>query len=101
SLIERGDTFVAYVYRGYWIDIGTPERYVQVHRDIMDGRCTASTLTFGASNAWISPEARVEDGAAVEGPCFVDEGTVIKSGARIGAYSVVGRQCHIEENASI
>ena len=40
SLIERGETFVAYVYRGYWIDIGTPEKYMQVHRDIMDGRST-------------------------------------------------------------
>ena len=28
SLVERGETFVAYVYRGYWIDIGTPEKYV-------------------------------------------------------------------------
>ena len=37
SLIERNETFVAYVYRGYWIDIGTPEKYMQVHRDIMDG----------------------------------------------------------------
>ena len=37
SLIERGETFVAYVYRGYWIDIGTPDKYMQVHRDIMDG----------------------------------------------------------------
>ena len=38
SLIERNETFVAYVYRGYWIDIGTPEKYTAVHRDIMDGR---------------------------------------------------------------
>src|SRR6476661_8014680 len=30
SLIERADTFVAYVYRGYWIDIGTPEKYQQI-----------------------------------------------------------------------
>src|SRR5919109_4636550 len=41
SLIERGETFVAYVYRGYWIDIGTPEKYMQVHRDMMDGRYSA------------------------------------------------------------
>jgi len=26
SLIERKETFVAYLYRGYWIDIGTPEK---------------------------------------------------------------------------
>ena len=44
SLIERGETFVAYVYRGYWIDIGTPEKYMQVHRDIMDGRYHAAAV---------------------------------------------------------
>src|SRR6476659_191294 len=38
SLVDRGETFVGYVYRGYWIDIGTAEKYIQVHRDIMDGR---------------------------------------------------------------
>src|ERR671923_1309018 len=41
SLVERGETFVAYIYNGYWIDIGTPEKYVQVHRDIMDRRFSA------------------------------------------------------------
>jgi mannose-1-phosphate guanylyltransferase len=98
SLIERGDTFMAYVDRGYWIDIGTPEKYMQVHRDIMDGRCHAAPFLNGAST-WISPEARVEEGVALEGPCFIDEGAVVKTGARIGPYSVVGRHCWIEEHA--
>src|SRR5690349_10290508 len=75
SLIERGETFIGYVYRGYWIDIGTPEKYMQVHRDIMDGRYTHKTLPFGAdrngSSAWVSPQARIEDGATIDGPCFV------------------------------
>src|SRR5438874_1389916 len=64
SLIERGESFVAYVYRGYWIDIGTPEKYMQVHRDMMDGRFTAyRAAPFAArpSAAWISPEARIEE----------------------------------------
>ena len=104
SLIERGETFVAYVYDGYWIDIGTPEKYMQVHRDIMDGRCRAyrgAPANGGAPKAWISAQARLEDGVTVESPCFVDEGAVVKAGARIGPYSVVGRQCHIEEHASV
>src|SRR5205085_339830 len=61
SLIEQGESFVAYVYRGYWIDIGTPEKYMQVHRDMMDGRFTAyRAAPFAArpSAAWVSPEAR-------------------------------------------
>jgi NDP-sugar pyrophosphorylase family protein len=101
SLIEHGETFVAYVSRGYWIDIGTPAKYMQVHRDIMDGLYRTAPFADAASTTWISPQARVEEGASIEGPCFIDEGTVVKSGARIGPYSVVGRQCHVEEHASI
>jgi len=104
SLVERHETFVAYVYRGYWIDIGTPDKYMQVHHDIMDGRYVARRAapfmtTPGA--AWVSPEARVEEGAVIETPCFIDDGTVVKAGARIGPYSVVGRHCHLEEHAHL
>jgi NDP-sugar pyrophosphorylase family protein len=101
SLIERHETFVAYVYRGYWIDIGTPEKYQQVHRDIMDGRYRAAPFNNAQHVAWVSPQARVEEGAIVEGPCFIDEGAVVKAGAHIAPYSVIGRQCHIEEHAVI
>src|ERR1700730_10904064 len=101
SLIERQETFVAHVSRGYWIDIGTPEKYVQVHRDIMDGRYRAAPFTDSSARVWISPQARVEDGVTVEGPCFIDDGAVVKAGARIGPYTVVGWQCHVEEHAVI
>jgi NDP-sugar pyrophosphorylase family protein len=101
SLIEREDTFVAYVYRGYWIDIGTPEKYIQVHHDVMDGRFRAAPFADHAALVAVSPGARVEEGATLEGPCFVDDGAIVKAGARIGPYSVVGRQCHVEEHASI
>src|SRR5712692_8873950 len=101
SMVERQETFVSYVYRGYWIDIGTPEKYMQVHRDIMDGRYRTAPFADVASTALISPLARIDESVSIEGPCFIDEGTVVRSGARIGPYSVVGRQCHIEEQASI
>jgi mannose-1-phosphate guanylyltransferase len=100
SLIERGETFVAYVYDGYWIDIGTPAKYLQVHRDIMDGRYSAPPFD-GTSSAWRSPDAKIEDGAELHGPCFVDEGAVIKAGAKILPYSVIGRQTHVEEDAVV
>jgi mannose-1-phosphate guanylyltransferase len=101
SLIERCETFVAYVYRGYWIDIGTPEKYMQVHRDIMDGRYLAEPFDKAPASAWVSPGARVEDGAIIEAPCFIDHGAVVKAGGRIAPYSVVAHECHIEEQAVI
>jgi mannose-1-phosphate guanylyltransferase len=101
SLIERCETFVAYVYGGYWIDIGTPEKYMQVHRDIMDGRYLANPFDKAPASAWVSPGARVEDGAIIEAPCFIDHGAVVKAGSRIAPYSVVAHECHIEEQAVI
>src|SRR5437879_6244466 len=101
SLVERGETFMAYVDRGYWIDIGTPAKYMQVHRDVMNGRFRLAPFDADPSAAWSWPGARVEDGAVIEGPCFLDDGVVVKAGAHIGPYSVVGRQCHIEERATI
>src|SRR6188508_2223722 len=79
SLIERGETFVAYVYDGYWIDIGTQAKYMEVHHDIMDGRYSAPPFN-GRPSIWVSPDARVEEGVEIIGPCFVDEGAVIKKG---------------------
>ena len=102
SLIERGETFVAYVDDGYWIDIGTPAKYLQVHRDIMDGRYAAPPFAGStAPTAWVSPDTKIEEGVELHGPCFVDEGVVLKRGARIHPYSVVGKQTHIDEEALI
>jgi NDP-sugar pyrophosphorylase family protein len=102
SLIERGEAFVAYVYGGYWIDIGTPDKYLQVHRDIMDGLYHAPPFsTPGQSSAYVSPEAKIEEGVEVHGPCFVDGGVVLKAGVRVMPYSVIGRQTHVDEGAVI
>ena len=82
SLIERGETFVAYVYDGYWIDIGTPAKYLQVHRDIMDGRYLAPPFDGAAGRPWVvaGREGR-RRASSSHGPCFVDEGVVVKAGA--------------------
>jgi NDP-sugar pyrophosphorylase family protein len=67
----------------------------------MDGRFIAPPFDTVGSQPWISADARVEDGAKLEGPCFVAEGVTLKPGSRIGPYSVIGRQCHIEEDAVV
>ncbi|MPY87205.1 MAG: NTP transferase domain-containing protein [Luteitalea sp.] len=102
SLVERGETFVAYIYKGYWIDIGTPEKYQQVHRDIMDGRFLTAPFENPSKGppVW-NADAKVEQGAELEGPCFLDAGVVVKAGAHIRPYTVLGRQCHVERGAEV
>ncbi len=102
SFIERGEVFVAYRYDGYWIDIGTPEKYMQVHRDVMDGRYRTPPFAEGTpGHVHRAEDVRVEDGAVVEGPAFLDAGTVIRAGAHVGAYSVLGHGVVVEEHARV
>ena len=100
SLVANGETFVAYVNDGYWIDIGTPEKYRQVHRDIMDGRYPAEPF-LGRAGSVVDLGARIEPDVHIEGPCFLDEGVVLKSGARVGPYAVLGRQTQVDEQARV
>jgi NDP-sugar pyrophosphorylase family protein len=102
SLTERGETFVAYIDRGYWIDIGTPEKYLQVHRDMFDGRFDAGVYRgVDRQQPLVSPEARIDDGATVIAPCFVDAGAHIKPGATVGPHAVVGRGVVVDEGAQL
>ena len=101
SFVDREETFIASIYRDYWIDIGTPEKYMQVHRDIMDGRYSMPPFNGQSEVAWVSPDADVDPGARIEAPVFIDAGCVVKAGARIGAYSVLGKNAHVDEDATI
>ena len=102
SLIERNETFVAYVDRGYWIDIGTPEKYVQVHKDMFEGKFAGGLFaTADRTRPIVHPEARIEDGATISGPCFIDAGAHVKAGATIGGYTVLGRGVLVEESADL
>ena len=105
SLIERRESFVAYIDRGYWIDIGTPEKYVQVHRDMFDGKFSGGVFGGAAavdrSRPMVSGEARIDEGAMLDGPCFIDAGVHVKKGAKIGPYTVLGRGTLVEEDAEL
>jgi NDP-sugar pyrophosphorylase family protein len=43
----------------------------------------------------------LEAGVTIEGPAFLDEGVVVKAGARIGPYAVLGKLCRVEEDATV
>lgn len=37
EMLQKGEKMYGYPMRGYWMDLGTPERYHQAHRDIQSG----------------------------------------------------------------
>jgi mannose-1-phosphate guanylyltransferase len=73
---------------GYWLDIGTPERYLQGTRDILHG--TVETP--------VSPSASV-DGA--KPPVLIGAGCEISPGAEIGPDTTLGEGAGVGPGASV
>jgi len=102
ALIARGDTVAAHVHAGYWIDIGTPEKYLQVHRDILNQRFPVSLeAERHPSGGWIHKEAEVDRGARLEGPFYVGPRCRIAAGAVVGRNAVLVSGVEVEAEARV
>jgi NDP-sugar pyrophosphorylase family protein len=89
ELLRRGDPVRGWVHRGYWIDIGTPEKYLQVHRDILRARFPVELAGQPGQGGWVHASARVDPGAELEGPFFIGPGCRVAAGAHVGPEAVL------------
>jgi mannose-1-phosphate guanylyltransferase len=100
-LVEQGAVFGT-ALPGYWLDVGTPDAYLQAHRDVLErnfrtelGDALGSDYTLVAADARVSPEARVVP------PVYVGAGATIAAGARIGSLTVIGAGATVSEGATV
>ena len=107
-LIDEGASVYGFVSHQYWIDLGTPEKYLRATFDALEGRVgglayeaphvegTASLSLRAHLGRWvvIGPGATVADEAEIEDSVLLD-GAVVERGGRvrdsiIGPRAVVG-----------
>ncbi len=100
ALISRGDRVMAYVHRGYWIDIGTPEKYLQVSRDILRGRFPIRIEGRPRGGGFVHDDARIDPGARLEAPFYIGRGCRVAA-ATIGPDAVLVEDVRIERAASV
>jgi NDP-sugar pyrophosphorylase family protein len=101
ALLARGDRVTAYVHRGYWIDIGTPEKYLQVHRDILGRRFSVDLDGERRDGGWVHRTAALDGAAAVEGPFYVGPRCQVAAGARIGPGAVLTAGVSVAAGATL
>jgi mannose-1-phosphate guanylyltransferase len=76
---------------GYWLDVGTPESYLQAHRDVLERVFPTEVGTaLGADFTLVDPTAEVDPGARLVPPVYVGPGAVVEEGARLGSLAVLG-----------
>jgi mannose-1-phosphate guanylyltransferase len=88
---------------GYWLDVGTPESYLQAHRDVLE-RIFSTQVgeALGADFTLVDETADVHARARLVPPVYVGPGAVVEEGARLGSLAVLGagarlaRRCLVE-----
>jgi mannose-1-phosphate guanylyltransferase len=94
DLLEKKKNFFAEIMtKNYWLDIGTPQSYLQAHHDFLAGKIKG--FAFEKSENF-----DVATAASVDEKSIVGEDCVVKPNAKI-INSVIGQGVHVEEKAVI
>ena len=118
ALIADDAVVMGYLDSSYWLDVGTPEAFVQGSCDVVLGRLASPALgpfrgvpgeVLLLDGAQVDPGARVGGGTVVGAGSVIGagarvEGSVLFDGVRIGAgarvtASVLGRGAQVGETA--
>jgi mannose-1-phosphate guanylyltransferase len=95
DLLKRGEKFYAHVpEKTYWLDIGTPARYLQAHHDLLAGLVGGIELKRRGGDFDAATAAEIDDRS------LIADGCTIKPGAQV-INSVLGEGVFIEEKARV
>jgi len=92
-LLEMGEPILGYPSDAYWIDIGTPEKYLKVNHDLLLQQAGRGTQAKG--NSQLHPTAQIE------GPVLLAEECIIAEDAKLKGPVVLGPHCEIGKGAVV
>jgi len=95
-LLEQGDPFYSFASHGYWIDIGTPEKYMKVNNDLLQGKIAAELpgRTY-SKNVWMEDGCKIHPTTKIDGPVVIGSNCIIEAKAHIKGPTVIGPNCSI------
>jgi mannose-1-phosphate guanylyltransferase len=97
-----GNGLYGHALDGYWMDIGTPERYLQASWDILEGRVrTEVGDRLDGAGLRVEDGAGVDPMATVQPPALLEADVTIGARASIGARAVVAAGSQVGEGAVV
>jgi mannose-1-phosphate guanylyltransferase len=89
-LLKKGYHMAVFRKSEYWIDIGTPEKYMQAHKDIFDGSCSIPENNFKNDKIYGLANAKLDPTVKIKGPVWFGKNVHIGANAVIGPNVVIG-----------
>jgi mannose-1-phosphate guanylyltransferase len=95
-----GEGLYGFVSDGYWLDIGTPDRYLEGTFDILEGT-VSSGVQERMGDGYLCVEDGVENAGRIIPSALVESGCRIGEGSRIGGRVVLERGVTIGEHTTV
>jgi mannose-1-phosphate guanylyltransferase len=95
-----GDGLYAYVGDGYWLDIGTPERYLEGTFDILEGT-VATGVRDRMGDGFLCVDPATQNAGRVIPSALIEGGCTIAANARIGGRVVLEAGVSIGEHTTV
>ncbi len=95
-----GDGLYGHVLGGYWMDIGTPQRYLEATFDILEGN-VRTEVADRLGTSYVCVEDEVFNEGRIVPAALVEAGCRIGKGARIGGRAVLERDVVVGEGTII
>lgn len=99
-LIRKGLPVYGCAVRGYWLDMGTHDRYLALHRDALDGKIDLQLpYPRKMEGVWIGENTNISSHAMLIPPVVIGPGTRVERGAVIGPYAVLGENVTVQSDS--
>lgn len=95
-----GDRLYGFAGDGYWLDIGTPERYLQATFDILE-RNVSTVVGDELGDSYLSVAGDASFNGRVVPPARVGTGCRIAGDARVGSLAVLGDNVRVGEGTTV
>jgi len=99
-LLAQGEPMYAYSSQAYWMDMGTPEKYLQLHRDLLSGKCRHYGLTPG-EEVLTGEHTDIHPTAQIKGPVIIGNNCSIGRRVHLIGPVVIRDGCTILEDSVI
>ena len=103
GLLADALPFFGWIGEGYWIDIGSPEKYRQAQLDLMEGRVATDVGPAGTGGDRLSIATDAMLGARVSAaaPLVIGAGCRLEDDCHVGPAAVLGPGCVVGAAAAV
>ena len=102
-LLENNYSVYGWIMGGsYWLDIGTPSKYLRANIDMLSGALSSiGPKGKYVRGIWTAGDIEIQSNARIIPPVAIGENVTIESHATVGPYAVIGDNCKIGKSTTV